>query len=192
MEPLIAKGDSVLVFPLPLGARTWFGKTPALRNIHRGELVIVDPDPIPSVDRFFYVWDSLARFFTLQRYSPLAQRYGAAKTSPGLYRVIGLPGDKIRRNTTVYEIQSGSGGAYLTEQSLADRPYELKNSLSSEESQAVENLAEVIELGSGEYFVEGDNRKALNGSALWGPIGIERISGRVIIVYWPIKHIDIL
>lgn len=192
MEPLLAKGDSVLVFPLPFGARTWFGKTPALSEVKRGELLIVEPDSLPSIDRFFYVWDSLARFFTLQRYSPLARRYGAAETSPGIYRVIGLSGDKIRRSKAVYEIQTGSGGAYLTEQSLADSPYELKDTLSQETSQAFESISQVFELGPGEYFVEGDNRGTLNGSSLWGPVPVQRIAGRVILVYWPFKHIRIL
>jgi signal peptidase I len=192
MEPLLAKGDSVLVFPLPFGARTWFGKTPALSEVKRGELLIVDPDPIPSVDRLFSIWDSLARFFTLQRYSPMAERYGDAETSPGIYRVIGLPGDKIRRSKAGYEIQTGSGGAYLPEQSLADSSYQLLDSLSPETAQAYDSVSQVIELGPGEYFVEGDNRGTLNGSSLWGPVSVQRFSGRVILVYWPFKHIRIL
>jgi signal peptidase I len=192
MEPLLVEGDSLLVFPLPLGARTWFGKTPALSDIERGELVVVDPDPIPSVGRFFALWDSIARFFSLQRYSPLARRYGAAQTSPGIYRVVGLPGDRIRRNKAVYEIQRGSGGAYLPEQSLTDNPYELRSVSSSGGLLGIGDFSETLELGPGQYFVEGDNRESFNGSSLWGPVGIDRISGRVILVYWPIKHLRIL
>lgn len=192
MEPLLTKGTSILVFPLPFGARTWFGKTPVLSEIKRGELVLVNPDAIPSVDRFFALWDSLARFFSLQRYSPIAQRYGAAETSPGIYRVVGLPGDRVRRSKAVFEIQTGNGEAFLSELSLMDSPYDLKSASSPQAAQAVESLSETLELGPRQYFVEGDNRETLNGSSLWGPVDIERISGRVVLAYWPLKHIRIL
>jgi signal peptidase I len=192
MEPLIASGDSILVFPLPFGARTWFGKTPALSDIKRGELLVVDPDPISGPGRFFLIWDSVARFFSLQRYSPLARRYGAASNSPGVYRVVGLPGDRIRRSEAIYEIKTGSGGAFQPEQSLAEAPYELRSAESPEKAQEIEGFSEMIELGPGKYFVEGDNRDFPSGSSLWGPVGIDRISGRVVLIFWPFKHFRIL
>jgi hypothetical protein len=106
--------------------------------------------------------------------------------------VLGVAGVRFRRNKAVYEIQKGSGGAYLPEQSLTDNPYEVQSVSSSGDLLGIGDFSETLELGPGQYFVEGDNRESFNGSSLWGPVGIDRISGRVILVYWPIKHLRIL
>jgi len=192
MEPSLYKGDSLLSFPLPLGAKTLFGKLPPLSNLRRGELVLVDPDPVPNTSWAFRTWDSLARFFTLQRYSPSAERYGKNESSPGVYRVIALPGDKIRQRNFVYEIQTGSGGAYLTEHSLASSPYTLRIPEKAEAPALALMQVEEMEMGPGEYFVACDDRSYLGGSALWGPVGIQRISGRIIAVFWPFRHFRFL
>ncbi|HWP68117.1 MAG TPA: S26 family signal peptidase, partial [Rectinemataceae bacterium] len=96
MEPGLVPGDLVVSFPLPLGAVTLFGKLPPIDTPKRGELVLVRPDALPVQSAWSNAWDSVIRFFTFQQVSPSALRYGERLAVPGVYRVIGLPGDTIR------------------------------------------------------------------------------------------------
>jgi signal peptidase I len=191
MQPALAPGDRVLSFPLPVGASTFFGKLPRMTDLKRGELIVVAPDPIPTESWWFDAWDSLARFFTLQYYSPLARRHGASLTAPGLYRVIGLPGDVIRRKGALYEIRPSGSNSYQNEYMLSEVSYTLSGiSAASRPAQGGESPRERI-LGKNEYFVACDDRSLLAGSQLWGPVGQERIIGRIIAVWWPFRHMKI-
>ena len=156
MQPALMRGDRILSFPLPVGAVTIFGKLPPLSDIKRGELVIVAPDPIPTESQLFRAWDSLARFFTFQKFSPQALRYGASSSSLEVYRVIGLPGDTIGK-------LPGQGNAISGERILHGN----------------------------QFFVASDDKSVLAGSPLWGPIGVERIVGRVVVIFWPPRRMRI-
>lgn len=190
MQPALSMGDVVLSFPLPVGAVTIFGKLPRLTDIGRGELLIVDPAPVPTERWAFRAWDSIARFLTLQRYSPMARRYGRDAALKGVYRVIGLPGDTLRRVGSIYEIRPAGRDSFSSEFALAGGGYSLSGTASSSKKPA---FGEGVErrLGSGEYFVACDDRSVFAGSPLWGPIGQDRISGRVVAVCWPPRHLGI-
>jgi signal peptidase I len=43
-------------------------------------------------------------------------------------------------------------------------------------------------LGPGEYWVTGDNEDASTDSRSLGPIGRDRIRGRVVLRYWPVER----
>jgi signal peptidase I len=45
-----------------------------------------------------------------------------------------------------------------------------------------------VRLGSKELFVLGDNRAHSTDSRLFGPIGIDRVVGRAVMVFWPPSH----
>lgn len=184
MRPFLEEGDRLLSFPLPVGAATPFGKLPHLSDLKRGELIIAAPDPIPTENWWFRAWDSLARFFTLQNYSPLSHRYGGAATSYAVYRVVGLPGDTIRLRGSVYEIRAGAGG-FLSEYLLSEYRYTLSGTAASGRSGAGGVVSGELTLGAGEFFVACDDRSLMAGSALWGPIGWDRVVGRVVAVFWP-------
>lgn len=191
MRPALAPGDRVLSFPLPVGAATLFGKLPRITDLKRGELVVLAPDPIPTESWWFGAWDSLARFFTLQYYSPLARRHGLSLTSPGLYRVVGLPGDAIRRKGAMYEIRPAGSTSFQNEYMLSEVSYSLSGtSPVSGQAQGGE-FARVSILGKNEYFVACDDRSLLAGSQLWGSVGQERIIGRIIAVWWPLRRMKI-
>lgn len=184
MEPNLAKGDRVLSFPLPVGAVTFFGKLPALSEVTRGELIVVAPPQTLMESRWFLAWDSLVRFFTLQRVSPLSSRYGKDFASPGIYRVIGLPGDALRREGSSYEIQPRGAKAFSSEFELSGLRYSI--------APTVSRLSPGnYELGPNEYFIACDDRSVFLGSPLVGPIGSERIIGRVIAIVWPLHHLKL-
>ncbi|HWR11607.1 MAG TPA: signal peptidase I [Rectinemataceae bacterium] len=191
MQPTLAHGDRIISFPLPVGAVTLFGKLPRITGLKRGELIVVAPDPIPTEGWWFSAWDSLARFFTLQRFSPAAARYGESSTAPGLYRVVGMPGDSIRRKGALYEIRPANEAAFSNEYMLSEVSYSLSGTSAVAQVGRGEGSEGARNLGQDEYFVACDDRSLLAGSQLWGPIGQSRIIGRVIAVCWPPRHIKI-
>ena len=77
MEPSLSEGDRVLASPIVSGAVLWFGTLPPLVPFNRGDLVIVSPSELNSKGLFFSLWDSVERFFTLQRSSPARRRFGS-------------------------------------------------------------------------------------------------------------------
>lgn len=188
MQPALSKGDVVISFPMPAGATTVFGKLPRLTDVKRGELVLVDPAPVPTERWAFRAWDVLARFLTLQRYSPMARRYGIEAVKKSVFRVVGLPGDTIRRAGSLYEARPAGKDSFASEFSLAGGGYSLSGTASSS---ITPSFGEGVErqLGSDEYFVVCDDRSVFAGSPLWGPVGQKRISGRIVAVCWPPRHL---
>ncbi len=83
-------------------------------------------------------------------------------------RVIGLPGDVIR-------VQNGMvlvNGEKLNEPYIAEAPLYAGEWLVPE----------------GSLFVMGDNRNDSSDSHSWGPVTMERIIGKAILVYWPFNE----
>jgi signal peptidase I len=191
MVPGLAKGDLVLASPLLGGISTVFGKLPPLVPLSRGCLVVVSPAILRSDSPALKAWDSLVRFFTFQRVSPLAILRGEDLTRPGLYRVLSLPGDTIRRRGTGYEIKTGKESIFLAERLATRRNYQVSglppatSAVPSPEDQ--ESL-----LAQGEYYVACDDRSTLDGSLLWGPIGLDRVESRLILAFWPLNRAKFL
>lgn len=93
-------------------------------------------------------------------------------------RVIGLPGD---------EIEIGDGKVKVNGYSLSE-PYIAAAPLYTSQWTVPE----------GNLFVLGDNRNNSSDSHSWGPVPLENVVGKAILVYWPpsdwrlIKHIKIV
>ena len=191
MQPTLVKGDQVLSFPLPVGALTLFGKLPPLSDVKRGELIIVAPDPLPTESFWFRAWDGLVRLFTFQLISPFSSRYGKDFASPGVYRVIGIPGDTLRLRESIYEIRPRGASGFTREFGLTASSYSIKAAAApSPMERALLSPAE-YSLGANEFFVACDDRSAFLGSPLWGPIDSGRILGRVVAIFWPLRHMKL-
>ena len=121
MAPGLERGDLVLASPLLGGISTIFGKLPPLLSLGRGSLVVVQPETTRPDGSALKAWDSLVRFLSFQHISPLAKVRGADLTVPGLYRVLGLPGDRLRRKEAGYEIKTGGGQGFLPENASTGR-----------------------------------------------------------------------
>ena len=191
MQPTLVPGDRIVSFPLPVGAVTIFGKLPRITDMERGEMVIVSPDPFPTESPWFLAWDSVARFFTFQYYSPMGSRYGDDAASPGVYRLIGLPGDTIRRKSAIYEVRPAGTSTFSNEFALAKGSYALSGIVSDPRVSTTVGYTGEQTLAANQYFVACDDRSLLAGAALWGPIGSERIVGRVVAICWPPNRLKI-
>jgi len=92
-------------------------------------------------------------------------------------RVIGLPGE---------EVSVRSGQVYINGE-LIDEPYLM----------AAPRYSGDWTLGPDEIFVLGDNRNNSSDSQNWGPLPLDEIIGKAILVYWPpadaglIPHYDL-
>jgi hypothetical protein len=190
MRPGLEKGDLVLASPLLGEITTVFGRLPPLLPLKRGALVVVLPATSRSESLAFKGWDSLVRFFTFQRVSPLSDVRGREQTSPGLYRVLGLPGDRLRSKGSFYEIKAAGAAGYSTEYLATGKEYMISGQSRSTQASLADSQETL--LGDGEYYVACDDRSVFDGSALWGPLRLDRVEGRLILVFWPLKRIKFL
>lgn len=111
------------------------------------------------VDRFLY------HFHDPARGDVIVFRYPGNPSVFYIKRIIGLPGETVSIDHGTVTITEISGDKI----SLAE-PY-----IVNEDATYTENVS----LGSGEYFVMGDNRPNSSDSRIWGPLPEADIVGRV-------------
>ena len=87
-------------------------------------------------------------------------------------RVIGLPGDTVK----IFNGQVQVNGQTLNEPYIAATP-----TYNSE-----------WEVPEGNLFVLGDNRNDSSDSHAWGPLPIENVIGKAILIYWPIPEWNLI
>lgn len=193
MGPALEAGDRVFVSALLYGPKTLFGRLPSIARPDRGDIVLVEGPALPFESGWTRALDSIARFFTFQRWSPLGKKYGAALSSPTLCRVVGLPGDSLRYAREGFEIRRKGSDTYFAEASLTEKPYMVKmpdsvgSDIDGEAARRAEAWGEIA-LGENEYFVAFDDRTLAGASGLWGLIGGRRISGKMVLLYWPLSR----
>ena len=190
MEPALSPADRVIVSELAFGPRVPFSaaRLPGLQVPQRGDLVVVQPPLLGGPTIAVRIFEPLVRFFTLQKVSLHRDLYGSRVPLSMVKRVIGLPGDSIRLKGFVASIKPRGASDFVPEQQLIRTHYVLqaKNRAPgwSDSLPLAGNGTEIL-LRAGEYFVLGDNRPDSSDSRSWGPVGMERIVGKVIYRYWP-------
>lgn len=186
MLPGLARGDIVLSSPILSGTSTWLGRLPPLTSYARGDVVAVFPHSSPDGSLPFRVWDSLIRFFTLQKISPKTIRYGKDVTRPDIFRVIGIPGDRVRGRGRLFEVLPLGKDTFIAEYAASARKYLIRDV-----PQPQRDFSDVL-LEDEQYFVANDDRSLFSGSLAWGPTSVSRMGARCIAVIWPFKHIKFL
>ena len=131
-------------------------------NFHNGEIVLVLRNGLSG---------------PIKRGEVVEARFPADPNHTKLIkRVIGLPGDTVSFDNYGYYTING--------QVLAEDYGPIYGQLPAE---TVSNIT----LGSGEYFLSGDNRPGSSDSRIWGPVQASDIQGRVALIIWPLNMLGL-
>lgn len=117
------------------------------------------------------------RFEEPQRGEVVIFRYPRDPSKYFIKRIIGIPGDTItiEGDTVTITNTENPEGVILTE------PY-IKT--------MAENTSLSEELGTGEYFVMGDNRDASSDSRVWGVLQENKIIGKALFRLFPLSEME--
>lgn len=118
------------------------------------------------VNRLAYRWSEPSRGDIVVFYFPLdpSRRF--------IKRIIGLPGDRVEaRDGLVYV-----NGVALDEPYLADPP----------------RYSGAWQVDSNTLFVLGDNRNNSDDSQNWGPLPLDKVIGKAVLVYWPLPDVGLI
>jgi len=128
----------------------------------------------PSLqDGQFVVVNRLAyRWHELNRGDIIVFHFPPDPSRRFIKRVIGLPGDVV----SIHDGQVYVNGLSLTEPYLADEPL----------------YHGEWRLTPSEVFVLGDNRNNSSDSQNWGPLPVDEIIGKAILIYWPIDTLGLI
>ena len=118
------------------------------------------------VNRLAYRWNPA------ERGDIIVFRFPLDPSRRFIKRIVALPGDVIQ----VIEGQVYVNGLVL------DEPY----------TAAAPRYAGEWELAAGEVFVLGDNRNNSEDSHEWGPLPLQNVIGKAILVYWPVGEIGVI
>ena len=124
-------------------------------------------------DNFVVVNKVSYLFHAPERGDIIVFHYPLDTTRDFIKRVIGLPGDTIKVDSTHVWVN----GVQLTEP-YVHIPFN--------------GIGAVWKIPANEYFVMGDNRPVSDDSRSWGCVPKDFIVGKAVVVYWPLKNIEVL
>ncbi len=124
----------------------------------------------------------MEKFSDIERFDVIV--FQMADGTTYIKRVIGMPGDTVSyRNDQLYINEEVVEETFLEENLAHDEErIPFTNDFEFEE------LMGVKKLGTGSYFVLGDNRRMSKDSRSFGAISEENIIGKARIVYYPLKR----
>ncbi len=116
-------------------------------------------------------------FRTPERGEVIVFKYPNSPSSYFIKRVIGLPGEKVVIENGIVSVTDNQGHVTVLDEKYLP-PLEEKNAGRFEK-----------DLGSGEYFVMGDNRNFSFDSRSWGPLAQSYIVGIARLRLWPVNKV---
>jgi signal peptidase I len=185
MNPGFSKGDRFIF--LSFGIYNIIPDLPFFDDLplKRGNIILVDFTEYRSgVSRII---SSLARFFTLGRFSIVKERIF-------IRRVIALPGDEVSITNFVARVRPASDPYTYTEYESASKLYYNnipENDVLWDESVPFSGDMEPVLLKEGECFVLADDRSNTNDSRTWGPVSTANIAGKALLCFWPFTKFGI-
>lgn len=170
--------------------------TPITSGIRRGDIVLLDPQLKEEHSKISKIVDHVVRFFTGQQVS-IFKKTSFPGTSQKFRRVVGMPGDTIYMRDYVMYIKPAGEKHFLTEFEFAQsskkyRPYNvtfMSAPATWDNEIGVKGYFEEMVLGSDEFFVLGDNRKACDDSRLWGTVTKSDMKAKALFSYFPFRSV---
>jgi len=185
MEPTIEPGDRVLVTRAGYGLPVPFGTgRMAFTPPERGDVILMREPASDGLSFPARILDGVLRFFS-------AQRLGLDRSPPVIKRVVGLPGDVVKMENFIVYVRTPGTMHFLTEYEVSGKAYDLRGKGLPEGWGAGLPLSGSFPetyLSDGQFFVVGDDRPASTDSRFYGPIGADRIVGKVWVRYWPFSR----
>jgi signal peptidase I len=194
MSPTMQPADRVVVSLIDFGPRIPLtsARLPGLRDPQRGDLVVVEPPYAGAASWWRMALEPVVGFFTGQKATLVRDLEGNRANRYVVKRIIGVPGDTVRLQDFVASIRPRGASGFTPEAQLIGEPFPRRVEFAPknwEPSLPFSGASADVTLGDGEYFVLGDNRTSSSDSRSWGPLSRERIVGRVVLRYWPLRSI---
>ncbi len=192
MRPTLQEGDRILTAPLVYGAKLPLFKKrfPGFDQPKRGDIVVVIDPAYPDRSLFLRAVETAINFITLQKGSIIRDAGGGKAPRFIVKRIVGLPGDTVKISAYSAHIKPPSSAIFYEEHELSESAYTIQQVQPPhgwKDEYLVSGNMPGITLGKTEYFLLGDNRSASSDSRSWGPIEEDRILGKAIVRYWPLK-----
>jgi signal peptidase I len=107
-------------------------------------------------------------------------------------RVVGIPGDTVYIQDGKLWLNGKVAAESVCNANASNEPCirEPISLLTSPEAKFAVN--EPLKLGTGEYFVMGDNRNYSADSRFWGVLTRDRIIGKAAVRFWPLSRVGLI
>jgi signal peptidase I len=188
MQNDIKSGDRII-----FSSRTIFHIFPGMGKLvspQRGDVVLLNFDENKGSNLVLDLLAPFVRFFTAQRID-IGQDSSGVGSNIYIKRIIGIPGDTVTMEGSVFRVKPANSPYTLTEFELSGRRYDpLIPNLPPiwDSSLPLSGSMSSITLGAGQYFVAADDRSDTNDSRTWGLISLKQIEGTALFRYWPLTR----
>lgn len=161
--------------------------TPLLKNYKRGDVILIRSRQNDEINKMKKIANFFVSFFTARQIS-LFEKDEFPESKEQMRRIVGLPGDTIYMRDYIIYVKPANEKHFLSEFEIIEKPYNVtfyNPPAGWDSSIGVKGNFDEILLGTNEYFVLSDNRKASSDSRLWGPIKKEQIHAKIFACYFP-------
>ena len=192
MLPTLQERDRILTAPLVYGAKLPLFKKrfPGFDRPKRGDIVVVIDPAYPHRSLLIRTVETVFNFISLQKGSIIRDAGGGKAPRFIVKRIVGLPGDTVKISAYSAHIKPPGSAVFYEEHELIEPAYTIRRLPLPEgwkDEYPLSGNLSGITLGKTEYFLLGDNRSASSDSRSWGPIEEDRILGKAIVRYWPLR-----
>ena len=187
MKPGLAKNSAVFVLPVSRNRPGIF----STGNLNRGEIVRIEDTEESELNAVEKITAFSVAMLSFQRLRPFALSSSRCPAS-SLFRLIGLPGDTLYIKDYVAYVKKEGSAHFLTEFELSSADYNIYIGTVPalwDTDMGAQRKTKPITLGKDEYFVLCDNRSSAFDSRLFGAVDVGRISGKVLVQYYPFTDV---
>ncbi|MBN2625410.1 MAG: signal peptidase I [Spirochaetales bacterium] len=176
---------------LPLKSRILYHPLNMNKHITRGDVVLLEPPFYKSEGLAVGMVNRVVGFFTFQKLQLSFYPREGWINRYTVKRVVAMPGDTIKMEDWVLYIKTAENPYYLSEFECTEKEYDIRvedSPVELKEGDPLSGYLPEMTLNRGEYFLLGDNRRYSNDSYYWGVLNEDRIRGKLLFVYWPLKN----